>query len=120
MSVNGKPFTALQKGKDANKPYLYPLFTASGKRVVRGGPTEQIAGEPTDHPHQRGMWLGYEHLSGQNMWEIRSRRSTTALRFDSVSESDRDARTERKAVDSPWRPNGSIRTANPSSTRSSV
>ncbi len=70
VSINGRPFTALQKGKDANKPYLYPLLTASGKRVVRGFPMEQIAGEPTDHPHQRGMWIGYEHLSGQNIWEI--------------------------------------------------
>jgi hypothetical protein len=44
VSVNGKPFTALQKGKDANKPYLYPLLTASGKRVTRGFPVEKIAG----------------------------------------------------------------------------
>lgn len=47
-----------------------PLLTASGKHVTRGFPDEQIAGEPTDHPHQRGMWLGYEHLSGENIWEL--------------------------------------------------
>jgi len=70
VSVNGKPFTALQKGKDANKPYLYPLFTASGKRVVRGFPLEKIAGEPTDHPHQRGIWMGFENVSGNNIWEL--------------------------------------------------
>jgi hypothetical protein len=70
VSVNGRPFTALQKGKDANKPYLYPLFTASGKRVVRGFPMEKIAGEATDHPHQRGIWVGFEHVSGMNIWEI--------------------------------------------------
>ncbi|MGB8010406.1 MAG: PmoA family protein [Terriglobales bacterium] len=69
VSVNGRPFTALQKGKDANKPYLYPLFTVSGKRVTRGFPMEKIAGEPTDHPHQRGIWMGFEHLSGMNIWE---------------------------------------------------
>lgn len=70
VSVNGKPFTALQKGRDANKPYLSPLLTASGKHVTRGFPIEKIADEPTDHPHQRGMWIGYEHLSGVNIWEI--------------------------------------------------
>ena len=70
VSINGRPFTALHKGKEANKPYLAPLLTASGKHVTRGYPMEQIAGEPTDHPHQRGMWFGYEHLSGINIWEI--------------------------------------------------
>ena len=70
VNINGKPFTALQKGKDANKPYLYPLFTASGKRVTRGFPMETIAGEATDHPHQRGIWIGFEHVSGMNLWEI--------------------------------------------------
>jgi hypothetical protein len=30
---------------------------------------EKIAGEPTDHPHQRGMWMGAEHISGMNLWE---------------------------------------------------
>jgi hypothetical protein len=70
VSINGKPFTALQKGKDANKPYLYPLFTVSGKRVTRGFPMEKIEGEATDHPHQRGIWMGFEHISGMNIWEI--------------------------------------------------
>ena len=70
VSVNGKPFTALQKGKDANKPYLFPLFTASGKRVARAFPMEKIVGEATDHPHQRGIWMGFEHVSGMNIWEI--------------------------------------------------
>ena len=68
--VNGKLFTALQKGKNANKPYLSPILTASGKHVTRGFPLEKIAGEPTDHPHQRGVWMGAEHVSGMNIWEI--------------------------------------------------
>jgi len=70
VSVNGKPFTVLHTGTEARKPYLMPLLTASGKHVTRGFPDEKIAGEPTDHPHQRGMWLGYEHLSGSNIWEL--------------------------------------------------
>jgi len=70
VSVNGKPFTAFEKGKDAHKPYLAPLLTASGKHVTRGFPMEKIAGEPTDHPHQRGIWMGSEHSSGMNLWEL--------------------------------------------------
>jgi len=70
VSVNGKLFTVLHTGAEARKPYLMPLLTPSGKHVTRGFPDEKIAGEPTDHPHQRGMWLGYEHLSGSNIWEL--------------------------------------------------
>jgi len=70
VSVDGKPFTTLQKGRDANKPYLAPLLTASGKHVTRGFPMERIEGDATDHPHQRGIWMGFEHLSGMNIWEI--------------------------------------------------
>ena len=70
VTVNGKQFTALQIGKDANKPYLAPLLTASGKHITRGFPMEKIAGEATDHPHQRGIWMGFEHLSGMNLWEL--------------------------------------------------
>lgn len=70
VNVNGKLFTALQKGADAHKPYFWPLNTASGKRVVRSFPMESIPGEPSDHPHQRGLWIGGEHVSGFNLWEI--------------------------------------------------
>ncbi len=70
VNVNGTLFTALQKGVDAHKPYFWPLNTASGKRVVRSFPMERLAGEPTDHPHQRGLWIGSEHISGFNLWEI--------------------------------------------------
>jgi hypothetical protein len=69
VRINGKPFTALQKGIDANKPYLAPILTSSGKHVTRGFPLEKLEGEPTDHPHQRGVWIGAEHLSGMNLWE---------------------------------------------------
>ena len=50
-------------GKEARKPFLYPLRTASGIQVTRG------PGDPTDHPHQKGLWVGAEHLSGMDFWE---------------------------------------------------
>jgi hypothetical protein len=70
ISIDGKPFTALEKGAAAHKPYISPIFTASGKRITRGFPDDPQPGDPTDHPHQRGLWLGAEHLSGLNLWEL--------------------------------------------------
>ncbi|HEY7097643.1 MAG TPA: PmoA family protein [Terriglobales bacterium] len=70
VQVNGKPFTALRKGAEANKPYLYPVLSLSGKPVTRAFPMEHADGDDTDHPHQRSIWMGYERLSGMNLWEI--------------------------------------------------
>jgi len=69
VHVGGELFTALHSDKAANKLYLHPLMTASGKRVTRAFPMEEIAGESTDHPHQRGVWIGAEHLNEFDFWE---------------------------------------------------
>jgi Methane oxygenase PmoA len=69
VQIDGRPFTALYEGKEAHKPFLYPLLTVSGKRVTRGFPVEKIAGDPEDRPHQRGLWIGCEKLSGMDFWE---------------------------------------------------
>jgi hypothetical protein len=61
--------TALHTAKGPRKLYLHPLLTASGKRVTRAFPMEQVSGESTDHPHQRGVWIGAERLSGMDFWE---------------------------------------------------
>lgn len=89
VSIDGKLFTELQKGEAAHKPYLSPIFSASGKRITRGFPDETIPGDPTDHPHQRGIWMGYEHLSGMNLWELDPadpHPHMGVLRFDKVLE----------------------------------
>jgi hypothetical protein len=44
-------------------------LTASGKRVTRAFPMEWVDGESTDLPHQRGIWIGTERLSGIDFWE---------------------------------------------------
>ena len=56
-------------GADARKLYLHPVLTATGRRVTRAFPMEQVAGESTDHAHQRGVWIGAERLSGVDFWE---------------------------------------------------
>ena len=69
VKVDGALFTALHTEKEPRKLYLHPLLTASGKRVTRAFPMEQVTGESTDHPHQRGVWIGAEQVSGMDFWE---------------------------------------------------
>ena len=69
VEIDGKPFTALYYGGDLPKPYLHPLKAATGTVVTRGFPMEKIAGEPNDHLHHRGAWIGYGVINGVNFWE---------------------------------------------------
>jgi hypothetical protein len=69
VQIDGKPFTALHTARDARKLYLHPVLTATGRRVTRAFPMEKVAGESTDHAHQRGVWIGAERLSGVDFWE---------------------------------------------------
>ena len=69
VSIDGKPFTTFYMGgPDVPKPFLHPLRSASGKMVTRGFPMEQIPGEPTDHPHHRGVFFGHMSVNGTNTW----------------------------------------------------
>jgi len=70
VTVDGRSFGSLYFGKDANKPFFHPLTTPSGVKVTRSFPVEKSpVEEPTDHPHQRGLWMGVEHLSNMDFWE---------------------------------------------------
>ena len=69
VEIDGKPFTDfVERGGQAMKPYLYPLRSASGKSVTRHFPMEKVEGEPTDHPHQRGLWFAHERVNGFDFW----------------------------------------------------
>lgn len=69
VTIDGKPFTTFHLGKDANKPFLSPLRSASGKIVTRGFPMENIPGESRDHLHHRGLWFSYDDVNGVKFWE---------------------------------------------------
>jgi hypothetical protein len=74
IDIAGQPFTNLYMGVEARKPFLYPLRTASGRKVTRGFPVEPQPGDPTDRPHQKGLWVGAEEMSDQksgrmDLWE---------------------------------------------------
>lgn len=68
VELDGKPFTAFYAGGEVPKPFLHPLITASGKRVTRGFPMEQIPGETRDHPHHRGLWFTHGDVNGFDYW----------------------------------------------------
>jgi hypothetical protein len=69
VAIDGKPFTSLYYGNDFAKPFLAPLRTASGLAVTRRFPMEKVAGESNDHPHHRGLWIGFGEINGFNFWE---------------------------------------------------
>jgi len=62
IEVHQTPFATLQFGRQAGKPFLHPLRTASGKVVTRGF-TENTA------PGQAGVWIGLRSLNGVDYWE---------------------------------------------------
>jgi hypothetical protein len=68
VEIDGRPYTDYFLSADGNKPYVYPLRTASGILVTRHFPMEQFAGETQDHPHHRGMFFAHGDINGVNFW----------------------------------------------------
>jgi hypothetical protein len=69
ITIDGKPFTTFNYGIDANKPFLAPIRSASGKVITRRFPMEEVAGESHDHLHHRGLWFSYDDVNGVKFWE---------------------------------------------------
>ena len=69
VTIDGKPFTTFHHGTEANKPFLAPLRSASGKIVTRRFPMENVPGESRDHLHHRGLWFSYDDVNGVKFWE---------------------------------------------------
>ena len=73
VDIDGKPFTVFFiGGANLNRPYLYPLRSASGKNVTRSFPAGQLPGETTDHPHHAGLFYGHGDVNGYNYWAIQN------------------------------------------------
>src|ERR1700737_3511575 len=68
VEIDGKPYTDFFLSADGNKPYVYPLRTASGTLVTRHFPMEEVPGETQDHPHHRGMFFAHGDINGVNFW----------------------------------------------------
>ncbi len=69
IAINGQPFSDFYLGACCGKPFLAPLRTSSGLIVSRKYPMERVEGESSDHPHHRGMWIGYGNVNHVNFWE---------------------------------------------------
>jgi len=72
ISIDGQPFSDFYIGASYQKPFLAPLRTASGLIVTRRWPMEQVASDSHDHPHHKGLFIGYGDVSGVNFWEVES------------------------------------------------
>src|SRR5579863_9422345 len=69
ISINGQSFSNFYVGSAYPKPFLAPLRSATGLIVTRRYPMESIEHESRDHPHHRGLWIGYGNVNGVNFWE---------------------------------------------------
>jgi hypothetical protein len=68
VEIDNKPYTAFVLPVEGNKPYVYPLSTASGVVVTRHYPMEEVPGETHDHPHHRGLFFAHGDVNGYNFW----------------------------------------------------
>jgi hypothetical protein len=69
VTIDGQPFATFNYGNDANKPFLAPIRSASGKIITRRFPMQEVAGESHDHLHHRGLWFSYDDVNGVKFWE---------------------------------------------------
>jgi Methane oxygenase PmoA len=70
IEINGQPFSDFYIGSSYTKPFLAPLRAATGLIVTRRFPMESAEGETRDHPHHKGLWIGYGDVNGINFWEV--------------------------------------------------
>lgn len=66
--IGGKPFTTFMYPDTLEKPFLYPISTATGTEITRGFPLNPKPGDPTDHPHHIGLWFNFENVNGLDFW----------------------------------------------------
>lgn len=60
LRVDDQPFVVFNHSPGLAKPYFEPL-RAPGGHVVS-------ALAPFDHKHHKGIWIGVEHVNGNNFW----------------------------------------------------
>jgi hypothetical protein len=69
ITIAGQPYSDFYYGPAHTKPFLAPLRTASGLIVTRKWPMENAEGDSHDHPHHRGLFIGFGDINGINFWE---------------------------------------------------
>lgn len=79
IRLNGKTVCSFYSGEKWDKPFLYPIRTASGKVISRGWPIEPREGDSTDHTWHRGFWYGHGDINGADFWREQGREKTSRL-----------------------------------------
>jgi hypothetical protein len=51
-----------------SKPIFFPLIGPTGDSYTRAFPMLAVAGEKSDHPHQRSCWFTYGKVNGIDFW----------------------------------------------------
>ena len=77
IAIDGQPFSTFWLGNAYVKPFLAPLCSADGLVVTRKFPMEQVEGESRDHPHHKGLFIGYGDVNGINFWEVEAESTTS-------------------------------------------
>jgi hypothetical protein len=75
----GQPFTTFHHEEKWDKPFLYPLRTASGVVISRGYPVATREGEEQDHAWHRGIWYGHGDVNGHDFWRELGRDKTGTI-----------------------------------------
>lgn len=79
ISWRGRQLTSFHFSERWDKPFLYPLRTASGITVSRGYPLEPRPGEERDHDWHRGIWYGHGDIGGHDFWRELGRDKTGTI-----------------------------------------
>ncbi|MEX2140570.1 MAG: PmoA family protein [Pirellulales bacterium] len=67
IKIDGKLFTEYLT-KSGSKPILWPVIGPTGAPMTRSYPMEKVAGEATDHVHQRSFWFTHGNVNGIDFW----------------------------------------------------
>lgn len=67
--IDNKFFTSYMYADSIlRKPVLFPVHTASEKRITRGFPIAPNKGERMDHPHHYGIWFNHGVVNEIDFW----------------------------------------------------
>lgn len=79
VALDGRPWTAFHFNAKWDKPFLYPIRTASGTVISRGWPVEPREGDEQDHVWHRGIWYGHGDVNGEDFWREKPDKTTARL-----------------------------------------
>ena len=87
VRIGGELLTSYHYGPEWHRPYLHPVIGPHGDPVTRAYPmVEGVAGETSDHPHHRGVWVAHGAVNSVDNWSEGEGRGRTVHREFAVLE----------------------------------